>query len=84
MTLFQMNRQEEAEKSAQEALLHWPDFAPAYVVLANVYGRRRELREQVRAYEAYLRLSPNGPYAERMGQARQVTLGIIASLKPVN
>jgi len=84
MTLFQMNRQEEAEKSAQEALLRWPDFAPAYVVLANVYGRRRELREQVQAYEAYLRLSPNGPYAERMRQARQVTLGIMASLQPVN
>ena len=84
MTLFQMNRPEEAEKNAHEALLRWPSYAPGYILLANVYGRRHEVLEQLQAFEAYLKLSPNGPYAERVREARRVALEIVANAKPAN
>jgi len=84
MTLFLENHIEEAERSAREALFCKPDYAAAYIVLANVYGRRHEFREQLQALDTYLKLSPNGPSAARVKEVRQVTLGILAGLKPAN
>jgi tetratricopeptide (TPR) repeat protein len=84
MTLFLENHIEEAEKSAREALLCKPDYAAAYIVLANVYGRRHEFHEQLQALDTYLKLTPNGPSAARVKEVRQVTLGILAGLKPAN
>lgn len=84
MTLFLEDRIDEAEKSARQALLRRPDYAAPYIVLADVYGRRRQFREQVRALDAYLKLSPKGPFVERAKEARQATLDILASLEPVN
>jgi len=84
MTLFLENRVEEAEKSAREALLCEPDYAAAYIVLANVYGRRHQFHEQLQALDTYLQLSPNGPSAARVKEVRQVTLGILAGLKSAN
>lgn len=83
-TLFLENRIEEAEKSAREALLRKPDYAAAYIVLANVYGRRHEFREQLQALDAYLKLTPDGPSAARVKEVREVTVGILAGLKPAN
>jgi len=84
MTLFVENRIEDAEKNAREALLRKPDLAPAYIVLADVHARRHEFREQLEALDNYLKLSPNGPSAERVRQVRRVTLGILAGLRPVS
>ena len=84
MTLFQLNRLQAAESTANEALRRNPDYAPAYVVLSNVYGRRREFPEQVRAFDTYLKLSPNGTYAERIKEAREKTRGIMADLQAAN
>src|SRR2546430_11093245 len=40
VALSRLNRPEDAEKSAREALLRKPGFARAYLVLADVHGRR--------------------------------------------
>jgi tetratricopeptide (TPR) repeat protein len=74
MTLLQLNRTDEAEKSAREALLQKPDFAQAYLVLADVYARRRDYRGQLQGLEAYLKLDPTGPAITRVNQARELAL----------
>ncbi len=47
LVLFRLERLDEAERSAQEALLRNPNCAQAYLVLADVYGRRHEYRAQL-------------------------------------
>lgn len=78
--LFALNRLQEAENSAREALLRKPDYAAPYIVLANIFGRRRQFHEQLQAMDSYLRLDPSGPSADRVRAARQTTLHILASL----
>jgi tetratricopeptide (TPR) repeat protein len=82
MVLLRLNRPDEAEKSAREALLREPDFAQAYLVLSDAYGSRREYREQLQGLDAYLKLEPNGPSSERARQAREVALRILAESVP--
>jgi len=50
VALFRLNRLEEAQKSAREALLKKPGFALAYLVLADVHGRRGEYARQLRTW----------------------------------
>jgi tetratricopeptide (TPR) repeat protein len=82
MALLRLNRLDEAEKSAREALLRKPNFAQAYLVLADVYARRHEYRVQVQDLDVYLKLEPNGAESEQVRQARSVVLRILASPTP--
>jgi tetratricopeptide (TPR) repeat protein len=82
MALLRVNRLDEAERSAREALLRNPNFAQAYVVLADVYGRRHEYGAQLQDLDAYLKLEPNGPEGEQVRQAREVVLRILAKVHP--
>jgi tetratricopeptide (TPR) repeat protein len=82
MVLLRLDRTDEAEKSAREALLRKPDFAEAYLVLSDAYGRKREYREQLQDLETYLKLEPNGPSSERARQAREMALKILAEPLP--
>jgi tetratricopeptide (TPR) repeat protein len=82
MTLLWLNRVDEAEKSAREALLRKPDFAGAYLVLADVYARRRDYRMQLQNLDTYLQLDPTGPASERVHQARELTLKMLGESKP--
>ena len=84
LTLFLQHRIDEAEASARAALLRKPDYAPAFIVLANVYGQKQAFQQQLEAMDKYLKLSPTGILAERVKQARQKTLEIVAALPPVN
>jgi tetratricopeptide (TPR) repeat protein len=84
MTLLRLNRSEEAEKSAREALLRKPDFAEAYLVLADANARRQNYREQVQGLDAYLRLEPAGAASQRVHQIRQLALGLLANAHPQN
>jgi tetratricopeptide (TPR) repeat protein len=84
MTLLALNRPDEAEKSADEALLRKPDLAAAYLVLADVYSRRRNYREQLQDLETYLRLKPSGPGSTRAHQARDVVLKMLGEQTPQN
>lgn len=82
MTLLRLNRSEEAEKSAREALLRKPDFAEAYLVLADVNARRQNYGEQIQGLDAYLRLEPTGPASQRAHQVRQLALSLLANTHP--
>jgi tetratricopeptide (TPR) repeat protein len=84
LTLLRLNRLDEAEKSAREVLLRNPNFAQAYLVLADVYGRRREYNAQLQGLDAYLKLEPNGAESETVRQAREVVLRILAKLQSEN
>ncbi len=84
MALLQLNRPDEAEKCAREALLRNPNFGPAYLVLSDAYGRRREYRAQVQELDAYLKLEPNGTESEHVRQAREQVQAIIARIHPEN
>jgi tetratricopeptide (TPR) repeat protein len=84
LSLLRLNRLDEAERSAREALLRNANFADAYLVLADVYGRRREYREQLQGLDAYLKLEPNGAESEHARQAREVILKILAKIAPEN
>jgi tetratricopeptide (TPR) repeat protein len=82
MVLLRLNRPDEAEKSAREALLRKPDFAEAYLVLSDAYGSRREYREQLQGLDTYLKLEPNGASSERARQAREEALKILSASVP--
>lgn len=71
-------RADEAEKSAQEALLRKPAFAQAYLVLADVHASRKEYRSQLQDLDAFLTLQPEGPERARVVQAREFVLRTIA------
>ena len=77
MALLRLDRLDEAERSAREALLRRPGYAEAYLVLADVYARRRNYREQLQDLETYLRLDPRGPASTRAHQAREMALKML-------
>jgi tetratricopeptide (TPR) repeat protein len=80
MALLRLDRLDEAEKSAREALLRNPNFARAYILLADTYGRKRDYRAQVQGLDAYLKLEPNGAENEAVRHARETVLGILAKI----
>ncbi len=82
MALLRLDRVDEAERSAREALLRNPNFAEAYLVISDVYGRRRDYRAQLQNLDAYLRLEPSGSASERVRQAREITLRNLAESHP--
>lgn len=84
MALMQLNRVDEAEKCAREALLRNPSFAEAYLLMSDVYGRRREYREQLQGLDAYLKIEPKGADSEHVRQTREVLLRIVAKLQSAN
>jgi tetratricopeptide (TPR) repeat protein len=84
MTLLRLNRLDEAEKSARQALLRRPGFAQAYLVIADVYARRRDYRVQVQNLDAYLQLEPTSPASVRVHEAREAALKLLAEAKAAN
>jgi tetratricopeptide (TPR) repeat protein len=81
LALFRLNRLEEAEKSAREALLRKPGFAWAYLVLADIHGRRGEYWMQLHDLDAYLKLEPGGPANKRVCEVREVVRRIAVRTK---
>jgi tetratricopeptide (TPR) repeat protein len=78
MAQLRLNRPDEAERSAREALLRNPNFAHAYLVLSDACGYRHEYRAQLQDLDAYLKLEPNGAESEHVRKAREVVLRILA------
>ncbi len=72
VALLRLNRPEEAEKSAREALLRRPGSALAYLVLADVNGSRGEYGMQLHDLDTYLKLEPDGPASKRVREVREV------------
>src|SRR5207245_11154980 len=81
LTLFRLNRLEEAEKSAREALVRKPAFAFPYLVLADVHGRRGEYARQLQNLDAYLKLEPDGAPSKRIREVREVVQRIVFRTK---
>ncbi len=81
VALFRLNRLEGAEKSAREALLRKPGFAWAYLVLADVHGRRGEYARQLQNLDAYLKLEADGPASKRVREVREVVRRIVFRTK---
>jgi len=74
LALFGLNRFEEAEKSARDALLRKTDFARAYLLLADIHRRAKDYRSLVSDLDGYLKLAPDGPdsrWAQAMRDAAQ-------------
>jgi tetratricopeptide (TPR) repeat protein len=81
MTLLQLNRPDEAERSAREAILRNSSFAMAYLVLADVYARRGEYEMQLKELDVYLKLEPKGPGHEVVQQAREAVQRMLAQAR---
>jgi len=81
VALFHLNRLEEAEKSAREALLRKPGFALAYLMLADVHSRTGEYGMQLRDLDAYLKLEPDGPASKRVREVREVVRRMVFRTK---
>jgi tetratricopeptide (TPR) repeat protein len=62
--MFSANRLIEAEKSAQEAVLHKATFAMAYLLLAQIHRQQNNVGALVDDLDTYLRLEPNGPRSD--------------------
>ena len=84
MVEVKLNRLDEAEKSAREALLRDANCAGAYLVLSDVSGQRKDYRQQLADLDKYLKLQPTGPVSERVQQARDATLNLLAQNNPQN
>src|SRR5258707_9727622 len=82
IALLRLNRLDEAEKSAREALLRNPNYADAYLLLSDAYGHRHEYGAQLQGLDAYLKLEPKGAESERVREARGTVLKIQAQLQP--
>ena len=81
---LRLNRLEEAEKSAREALLRNPNFARAYILLSDSYGRQHNYLAQLQGLEAYLKLEPNGPESEPARRARDAVMRLMAKAQVAN
>jgi tetratricopeptide (TPR) repeat protein len=79
--LFRLNRLEEAEKSAREALLRKPGLASAYLVLADIHGRRGEYTRELQTLDAYLKLEPDGPGNKHVLEVREAVRRIVLNAK---
>lgn len=78
VALLRLDRVDEAESSAREALLRNPSFADAFLLLSDVFGRRHEYAAQLQGLDTYLRLEPNGTEGERARRARELVLRLMA------
>ena len=81
MALLRLNRTDEAEKCAREALVHDPNFAKAYLVLADVFGRKHNFQEQLQYLDSYLRMEPSGQLSEHARDVRQAVARIVANMQ---
>ena len=62
---FALNRQTEAEKSAQQALSRRDDLAETYFLLAGIHQREHNGPAVEQDLTEYLHLQPNGPRSDR-------------------
>jgi tetratricopeptide (TPR) repeat protein len=76
--LAALNRLEEAEKSLGEVLKLRKDYAPTYLLLANVHIKMRNQTALLGDLSEFLRLDPNGPQSP---QAKKLRDSIVQSME---
>jgi Flp pilus assembly protein TadD len=78
--LFGLNRDAEAETSAQAAAKLAPDNGPLHLLLANIHMRMRNYPALLGDLNAYLKIEPKGPTADKARQMRdKVQQGLAAA-----
>ena len=82
MAQLRLDRADEAERSAREALLRNPNFGPAYLVLSDAYGRKHEYLAQLQGLDTYLRLEPNAASSEHVRQVREAVQKMTTKVYP--
>ncbi|MBI3662392.1 MAG: tetratricopeptide repeat protein [Acidobacteria bacterium] len=68
--LVALNRLEEAEKSLAEMVKLRNDYAPAYLLLANIHIRMKNHAALLSDLNEFLRLEPGGPQSAQARQTR--------------
>lgn len=68
--LLGLKRPDDAEKYAQEAVKLQPDNPLLRLLLADIHIELKSDRALLDDFNAYLKLAPNGPYAEKVRQHR--------------
>jgi tetratricopeptide (TPR) repeat protein len=68
--LLTTNRLPDAEKSARRAVLSKPNFAEAYLLLADIHLRQSNAAALVEDLDAYLKLKPDGPKSAKARAVR--------------
>jgi tetratricopeptide (TPR) repeat protein len=66
LALFGLNRMEDAESSIYEALRCGKEFPEAYLVLADIHGRKKDYRSLKNDLNDYLRLASDSPANARV------------------
>ena len=77
--LFGLNRVPEAERSAHEARTRKIDFAPLYLLLANIHIRKRDYPTLLNDLDEFLKLDPGGPMSNQARQMRQTLQRALAN-----
>jgi tetratricopeptide (TPR) repeat protein len=67
-SLWAQSKWQEAEPHVRQAIIISKDFAPAHVLMGNIYLRRRDANAATAEFQEYLRLDPQGQYAEAVKQ----------------
>jgi tetratricopeptide (TPR) repeat protein len=81
VVLLKLNRPDEAEKSARQALLlAGPKSGKGYLVLADVDALRGDYGAQVRDLDRYLKLHPDEPNSRLLHSARDVAKKLAAKI----
>jgi tetratricopeptide (TPR) repeat protein len=69
--LLGINRLDEAEKSVMASIQRKSDYAPAFLMLANIHIRKKDYPALIRDLDEFLRLDPNGPMSASARQTRE-------------
>ena len=69
--LFALNRVEEAEQSVQAARMRRGDFAPMYLLSANIHIRTKNYPALLEDLDTYLKLDPSGPASAGARELRE-------------
>lgn len=80
--LMQLNRLDEAEKSAHEALLRNPRHAGVYLAQAEVAGNKGNYREMIEDLDEFLKLKPTGSASDEVRRVRESALKNLAASAP--
>jgi tetratricopeptide (TPR) repeat protein len=75
--LHALNKNEEAEKSALVARRLKSDYAPTYLLLANLHLRKKDYAAVLEDLEEYLRLEPDGPMSAQARKMRDAIKPIV-------
>jgi tetratricopeptide (TPR) repeat protein len=63
-SLWALGKWQDAEPHARKAIAIKKDFAPAHVLMGNIYLRHRDANAALTEFQDYLRLDPEGQHAE--------------------